>query len=448
MQDALPTTDPSLPVLVVGAGPAGLAAMLALRERNIAFQGIEAHSDVGGIWDETNEVSSVYQGMRTASSRATTRLLQPMPRSLPAFVPFKDAKAYLQRVAETEGLHDMVQFDSRFVAAEKTARGNWRVTLSKHGADFTMVCRALVFATGSHNAAHARVDAARWAEAEAAGIETLHSSRYFSPEPFAGKRLLVVGVGASGADIAAKVSQTTLTTFVAVRTHPWVIPAKALAAARALARLGLAPDRLAADSRWLPTGIKQPLFSALIEITGRDLRRHGLGKPQHNLFDRVPVLDRGFGAALSEGRIAIRSDVAGFSAGAVQFAAGGEERIDTVIFATGYSRNYPFLPRAETGEPNIPCFFLFHPAEPGLTYMTEVIGAGSAWPVFVEQGRAIAAYFAAEERGGDTVPALNARRHVTPPSFKGRVFGRADDYHIDYRRYVHALRQLTSWLDR
>src|SRR3990170_3952263 len=75
----------TLPVLVVGAGPAGLAAMAALKAAGVAFTGIDSHGDVGGIWDPTNAVSSVYPCVSTVTSRGTTHLGRPMPRDWPVF---------------------------------------------------------------------------------------------------------------------------------------------------------------------------------------------------------------------------------------------------------------------------------------------------------------------------------------------------------------------------
>ena len=448
---ALVTTDPRLPVLVVGAGPAGLAAMAALKRDGVAFEGIESHGGVGGIWDEGNPISSAYLGMHTAASRATTYLLRPMPNDWPHFVPLRLAWQYLNDFAEDQGLNPHIRFGTRFLGAEKTSGGTWVAALRPNTAGETdrREFRAIVFATGSHNLDHAAFDRSLLDDATANGMRAIHSAEYRGPSAFAGRRVLIIGVGASGTDIAAKLCDAAEQTILSVRTDPWIIPDAVLKWVPLLAKLGVAPDRLAADTRWIPNQVRTGAFSAIVRLAIGDLRRFGLAPPQHRLFDRVPVLDRGIVHAIRAGRVVVRSAVTGFGHGVVRFATHADEPIDDVIFATGFFRHYPLLPQVNGGatRENIPSFYLFHANEPGLAYMTEVIGAGSCWPIFVEQGRAIAAYFAAEQRGGRNVAALNMRRSVVTPSFKGKLFARADMFHIDYALYTRALRRLVAWLE-
>src|SRR5262249_24316202 len=93
-------------------------------------------------------------------------------------------------------------------------------------------------------------------------------------------------------------------------------------------------------------------------------------------------------------------------------------------------------------------FLTFHRSEPGLVYLAEVIGLRSCWPIFLEQGRAIAAYFAAEQRGSEHVDDFNARRNLPTPECKGRLFRAADGFHVDYDIYTQVVRDLATWLSR
>jgi cation diffusion facilitator CzcD-associated flavoprotein CzcO len=444
----LPTTQADLPVLVVGAGPAGLAAMSALREAAVAFQGVERHTGVGGIWDETNPVSSVYEGMLTATTRSTTHLTTPMPASWPHFVPFALAKKYLQDFAEREQLASNIRFGTQFLDARKTGSGTWNAAFrSNDGTPDTRAYRAIIIATGSHNLDLARIDRSTRAEAEGNGIHVIHSAEYREPSRHAGKRVLIVGAGASATDIAAKLSAVAARTIMSVRTSPWIIPASLLKWVPAVTGLGLIPDRLASDSARTPGRPRLAVAEAIVRLAAGDLRRFGLKRPRHRLLDRIPVLDRGILERVRSGQIIVRPEVAGVGPGVARFDGYPDEEIDELILATGFARSYPLL--EESGEAtleNVPRFYLFHPAEPGLAFMTECIGSGSAWPVFVEQGRAIAAYFAAEQRRGQNVAGFNARRGIPTPDFKGKVFGGADIFHIDYDLYTRALRCLVDWL--
>lgn len=435
-------------MLVVGAGPAGLAAMAALKEEAVAFEGVERHDGVGGIWDITNPISSVYDGLRTVTTRATTHLTEPMPKDWPPFVPLAMATQYLRDFSDTAGLTPQIRFRTSFLGATKTKAGTWRASFESELGRTQTEYRAIVVATGSHNRDHAVVDEKTRTEAEANGIRVTHSAQYREPSRYAGKRVLIIGAGASGTDIAAKVSEVAAQTVLSVRTPPWFLPASLLKWAPTLVRLGIAPDRLAADSMRTPGRPRLVIAELVVRLATGDLSRFGLGRPPHRLHDRIPNLDRGILDAVRSGRVLVRPTVAGFGQGVVHFDGHPDEEIDEVIIATGYARSYPLLPKGngEVTLANVPRFYLFHPTEPGLAFMTECVGQGSAWPIFVEQGRAIAAYFAGEQRGGRNIASFNAKRGVPTPDFKGKIFAGADVFHLDYGLYARALRDLAAWL--
>lgn len=442
--DTLARTDPRLPILVVGAGPAGLAAMAALKRAGIRFEGVDSHRQIGGIWDATNPVSSVYEGMRTVTSRFTTHLGPPMPASLPHFVPHGEAHHYLLDFAKREGILPHIQLNTRLEDASKTDRGTWMAQLSRSddGESFSSEYRAIVIATGSHNKNHRSVPQRLWEEAVDSGVTALHSADYSDAAPFAGKRVVVIGVGNSGTDVADKISTVAQQTLLSVRTPPWINPATIL---------GTPCDKMAADSTWLPHWYQMTSFHVIRRLAIGPLRKLGLSTPQHRLLDRVPVTDRGIVRAIREGRVTVRPHVISLKDGLAHYdnARQPDEPVDAVVFATGFVRQYPLLPALDAdGDAvnDLLTYFIFHRQEPGLAFMTEVVGTWSCWPIFVEQARAIAAYYAAEEREGGRIEEFNARRNLPSPSFKGPLFAGANGYHIDYGIYMRALRDLTAWL--
>lgn len=437
-------SDADRPVLVVGAGPAGLAALAALRRAGVNCEGVESHRGVGGIWDISNPLSSVYEGMHTVTSRHTTHLGWPMPGEWPAFVPHAQAHHYLVRFAEVEGLLPHIRFHTRFVDAIRCDRGTWRATLASGSREELVEreCRAIVVATGSHNRLHCSLPRSLWDEAAGSGIEVLHSADYKGPAPYAGKRVLIVGIGNSGTDIADKVSAVARRTLLSVRTPPWINPATIL---------GAPCDKMAQDSTWLPHWYQMASFHVIRRVAIGPLSRLGLSTPRHRLLDCVPVTDRGIVRAVLDGRVTIRSNIESLDGGVARFADPEQEAepVDAVIFATGFMRQYPLLPPLDADGARLDellAFFVFHRTEPALAFMTEVVGTWSCWPVFVEQARAIAAYFSAEQRGGRHVARFNRRRSLPTPNFKGRLFAGANAYHIDYALYTRALRELADWL--
>lgn len=433
-------SDTRLPLLVVGAGPAGLAAMFALREAEVEFEAVESHSRVGGIWDDTNPLSSVYEGLCTVTSRYTSHLGTPMPDDWPEYLPHTQVLEYFTRFANDQQLAPKIRFSTRFEDASRTPRGTWLVTLRRTDRDESeqVEYRGIVIATGSHNKLHVSVPQPLWDEANAAGLRAIHSADYTSSDEFAGKRVLVIGVGNSGSDIAERISRVAKRTILSIRTVPWINP---------LTMLGVPCDKLAAEQTWMPDWLGTSLFLCGRRWIVGSFRRLGLKRPSHGLNDRVPVSDRGIVQAIREGRVVTRSHVESFRDGMVHFADAKHlaEPVDAVIFATGFARRYPLLPEAETGE-DVLLFHIFHRTEPNLAFQTEMVGMRSCWPIFVEQGRAIAAYFAAEQHGSDRVDQFNTRRGVPSPSCKRTLFRLGDQYHVDYAIYTQLVRDFAAWV--
>jgi cation diffusion facilitator CzcD-associated flavoprotein CzcO len=417
--------------------------MAALQQAGVGFRGIEAHRQVGGIWDQSNPLSSVYDGMQTNTSRQTTHLGRAMPATWPHYPSSGQAHSYLISFAEQEQLPQHIEFSTRFERAKKTPQGIWRVTLRRGTAAATVdiECRAIVFATGVHHREHCVVPRELWDEAVSAGLDVRHSSCYRSAEEYAGQRVLIVGIGNSGSDIADRVSRTADRTVLAVRSTPWIVPSMVF---------GRPSDQLADESTsWLPYWVQLASFHFIQRLYIGHPRKLGLDTPRSNLLERLSVTDRGFLKAIREGRIALRSNVVSLAGGVATFAKAGQppEKFDAVIFATGYNRQYPLLDTSlGNGLAEALSFLVFHRREPGLVYMAETIGTRGCWPIFTEQGRAMAAYFAAEQRGGRNVAAFNIRRALPSPDFKGKMFRTVDGFHVDYHRYMRALRDLTRWL--
>lgn len=439
-----PPTVAGLPVLVVGAGPAGLAGMAAMAKHGIDLVGIEGHSQVGGIWDISNPISSAYEGMCTVTSRFTTYLGAPLSNEFPNFIPHEMARGHLAGFAESRGLLDKIKFGTLFVDARKSQAGTWIAKLrpTGDGHEYEQEFRSIVFATGAHNKNQSRLPPDLSSQARAAGIDVLHSSDYKSPERFAGKRVLMVGLGDSGADIAPKICSTAARTLLSVRTTPWLIPQVAM---------GVPVDKLGFDTKWMPRWYGDNVFHIIRWARLGGYRRLGMPRPKQRLHDKMAIIDRGIVSQIRSGNVVTRSNVISLTGGTATFANPQHEpeQIDAVIFATGFGRAYPLLSRPGASIDEVAdalAFRIFHPNEPGLFYLAETVGLRSCWPIFSEQADVIAAYLLSEERGTSNVRRFNTRRQVATPSFKGGIYRLADQFHIDYEVYTHCLRDLSGWL--
>ena len=174
-------------IAVIGAGPSGLAATRALDRAGLDVVGFEASTDVGGLWDITNPRSTMYESAHLISSRTTTEFADFPMRSTVDYPGHRELKKYFGEYADTFGLREKFRFGARVSRVQRDATG-WSVD-GEH-------VDGVVLANGT------------LAEPSIPNFpgqfdgELLHSSAYKSATIFAGKRVLIVGAGNSGCDIA------------------------------------------------------------------------------------------------------------------------------------------------------------------------------------------------------------------------------------------------------
>ncbi|MCB0404365.1 MAG: NAD(P)-binding domain-containing protein [Bdellovibrionales bacterium] len=359
----------------------------------------------------------------------------------PAFLTHEQALAYLQRFAATRLGGSRIAFNTRVESLQYDERdGNWNV---RFGGGSSMRYRAVVIATGHNNPVNAVIPSRLQKETEAAGVYYLHSSAYRNPAEYSQGPTLVVGFGNSGAEIATAISELNPETYVSIRSPRWLVPDY----------VGRTPaDEFANSGFPLPHWLEMLGFHLIQRITVGHPARIGIGAPDHGLLDRLPVADRGISQAIRDKRVHVRSNIKAIATdGSVIFENPAEAPITParIIFATGYRRAYPFL-ESRYGDFEDPSFYLsfsvFHPDHRGISFLPELIVPQGAWPLFVEQANAVAAYYEAEARGGRNVELFDSLRGLPNPDFKGHIFSRADQWHVDPKRVTELLRAYAQWI--
>ena len=317
--------EPEQRVCVVGAGPAGLALARALNTLGISFDLYERHRSIGGIWDQSNPGSPVYDSTHFISSKTQSHFFDfEMPADYPDYPSHRLILDYLQAFARAYGLEAHIHFSTGVDRVESIADG-WRVSLSTGE---TRIYRWFVAATGTNW--HPRVP-------EYPGTftgEARHAVTYRSPEEFRGKRVLVVGAGNSGCDIACDAARTAKAAFISMRRGYHFIPKHVF---------GKPFDVFAQEGRHLPLWLSQILLSRLLRLLNGDLTRFGLKAPDHKVLQSHPIVNSQLLHHLSHGDLAAKPDVSRLEEGEVQFTDGTREPIDLVIYATGYRWQLPYL---------------------------------------------------------------------------------------------------------
>ncbi len=312
-------------IAVVGAGPAGLAAARALKDAGLDFTVFERHADVGGLWDPDNPGSPVYDSAHFISSRTMSGFAgHPMPDDYPDYPSGRQILAYIRDFTEQQGLRPFIRFNTAVNAAERTPEG-----FRLHLADGTTEDFTHLIAAPGTNWAPNRPEL----NGHFSG-EIIHASQYRSPELFRGRRVLIVGAGNSGCDIACDAARVADAAFISVRRGYHFIPKHIF---------GTPADVFAASGPHLPMWLTQRVFGVLLRLLMGDLTRLGLPKPDHRLLESHPILNDQLIHHLRHGDIAARGDVERLDGREVIFRDGRREPIDLIVLATGYDWPVPFI---------------------------------------------------------------------------------------------------------
>ncbi|MFH7595786.1 NAD(P)/FAD-dependent oxidoreductase [Streptomyces racemochromogenes] len=322
----LTSTQPR-PVYVIGAGPGGLAVAAALRARGIRAVVVERSDAVATSW------RGHYARLRLHTTRRLSALPGlKIPRRFGRWVARADVVRYLEKYAEHHALELVTGVEVTRI--ERAADGEgW--TLHASGGRL-LAAGAVVVATGFNHTPHLP----DWPGADSFTGRLLHASGYREPSPYAGRDVLVVGVGNTGAEIAVDLADGGAARVrLAVRTAPHIVRRSTL---------GWPAQRTGILVRRLPVRLVDRLGALVAKASIPDLSAYGLPRPATGLYSRarqgaIPVQDVGLIDAVRTGRVEPVAAVASFDGDRVLLADGTAITPDAVIAATGYRRGLEAL---------------------------------------------------------------------------------------------------------
>ena len=303
--------------LVIGAGPAGLAAAACVGERGLDAVILEKADSVGAVWRRH------YDRLHLHSDRRNSALPGlPMPKAFGRYPSRLDVIDYLERYAARFALQPTFGTDVRSI---RRAGGLWRA----EAGDKTFSAPAVVVATGW--AAFPFLPG--WPGVETFGGEILHSSAYRNPDRFHGLRVLVVGFGNSGGEIALDLAEADIEVAISVRGPVSILPRELL---------GIPILSWAIAQQRLPARVADALNAPVMRLAIGSIEKLGLKRaekgPRRMVEEdgRIPLLDVGALAMIRAGRIGVRPDISAVSPETVAFADGRAEPFDAIILATGF----------------------------------------------------------------------------------------------------------------
>jgi cation diffusion facilitator CzcD-associated flavoprotein CzcO len=308
-------------VVVVGGGPAGISAALALTDVGLEPLVLEREDSVGASW------CARYDRLRLNTSRWFSHLPdRRFPRGTAMFPTRDDLIAHLHGHARQAGLN--VRLGTR-VDRVDADNGGWRVETDTG----PVQAPQLVVATGYAG----EPVIPDWEGRDAFRGRLLHSAEYRNPAPFAGERVLVVGPGCSGMEIASEVASVAAKVWLAVRTPPNILMREGPG--------GFPGDVIAVALMHAPVRFADSFANFGRKMDVGDLSAYGLPVPDEGVFSRhhrtgaVPaIVDRDVIDAIKQRSIEVVGGVESFDAEGVRLADGARIEPSVVICATGYRR--------------------------------------------------------------------------------------------------------------
>jgi indole-3-pyruvate monooxygenase len=300
------------PVLVIGAGPAGLATSAELRRAGVEHAVLERGSQPGHVWANLYDSLTLHTGKHLSALPG-----MPFPRTTPLFPTRQHFLDYLHEYAAK--LAAPIEA-ARPVTALERANGGWMA----HTPAGTVRAGAVVMATGivsnpripdlpGRDMYHGRV---------------MHSSAYRRPTGFEGHSVLVVGVGNSGGEIGTELARHGAHVTIAVRSGANVVP---------LTLFGIPIQYFAFYLRKLPRPVARRISAAVGAITELRRGRPVLPKPPYGPLDAIPLIGFHLVDAIREGLIEVRGGLQRLTPSGARFADGVEEPFDDVVLATGFT---------------------------------------------------------------------------------------------------------------
>jgi hypothetical protein len=284
------------------------------------YDQVEASSGIGGNWHH-----GVYSTVHIVSSKRSTAYADyPMPPGYPDFPSGAQMLAYLESYARDRGLLDNIEFDRQVVEARPNPDDTWTVRFADGE---VRTCKGVVVCNGHH------WDRIMPDLPGSFSGRVIHAKDYRQPLDLAGQRVLVIGGGNSGCDLASEAARVALSCDWSLRSGSWFLPKMAFG--RPLTDLPI----------WgLPIWLQRLVLKALIRVLIGDYRSYGLPTPNHRIFERHPTFGTEALGYIRQGRIQPRPAIAECEGNTVRFVDGSSGTYDLIVAATGYKVSLPFLP--------------------------------------------------------------------------------------------------------
>jgi 4-hydroxyacetophenone monooxygenase len=353
-------------VVVIGAGMSGLLAAIRLEQAGIPYVVIEKNEGVGGTWLENS-----YPGCRVdVANHFYSYSFEPNHDWPEFFSQRAELRDYFERCTDRYQLRRRIRFGTEVIAArwdEGSAR--WAVRIrTRDGHEETLTANALVSAVGQLNRPRLPDIPGR----ESFAGPAFHSAEWRHQHSLAGKRIAVIGTGASAFQLAPEVAKEASRLVVFQRSPPWMVPnpryhARVSEAKKWLLRHvpyygrwyrfllfwpgsdGLMPS-LVVDPEWphpersvnaMNDAMREYFIQYMAQQIGDDPALLAKVVPTYPPFGKRMLQDNGtWLATLKRDNVDLVTDpIAAITPQGVRTVEGTEYPVDVIVFATGFHAN-------------------------------------------------------------------------------------------------------------
>ncbi len=328
-----PVYDRGDTVCVIGAGASGLTAIKNLRELGFEVDCYERETNVGGAWNWRHSRSPMYASTHLISSKPFTQFPDfPMPDSWPDYPSHGQVNEYLTAYTDHFDLREHIWFGTEVAAVEPSDGNRWDVTTRPSGGGTERIHRyAAVVVANGHNWSP---KIPTYPGMDDFHGEMIHASSYKDLSTVRNRKVLVVGAGNTGCDIAVEAAGAAYRCWHSSRRGYWYVP-KFL--------FGRPADQVNVSMSRLPLRLRQWVVGRTLRATVGDLTRYGLPKPDHRPYETHPIVNSQLLYSIGHGGVTPVGDVKEFDRDGAVLVSGERIELDLVIFATGYLPRFEFL---------------------------------------------------------------------------------------------------------
>ncbi len=385
---------------LIGAGPMGLAAAKLLAEHEVPFQGFELHSDVGGLWDIDGPNSTMYESAHLISSRKMTEFADfPMDEDVAEYPSHCELRKYFRNFADHFDVRRRYHFSAEVLRCEPLG-GNgdgWRVIWRDGNGEQEACFAGVMIANGTLSKPNLPDFGGEFTG------EFLHAAEYRTPTQFSGKRVLVVGAGNSGCDIAVDAIHHGVSCDLSMRRGYHFVPKYVL---------GRPADTLGGAIR-LPMALKRRIDKAILGLFVGNPQKYGFPEPDHKLYESHPIVNSLVLYHAGHGDLTIRPDIEAIDGRTVRFRDGSSADYDLILAATGYKLDYPFIEDDLLNwRGDAPHLYLnaMHPERDDVFVLGMVEASGLGWQGRHEQAEMVVRYVKGLRAGSAAARKLQAEK--------------------------------------